>query len=47
LIRRIGAEEVEKLEGKQEPLKLTILEIQALIVEYKAKVKSLTGRSSV
>ena len=47
LIRRIGAEEVEKLEGKQEPLKLTIPEIQSLIVEYKAKVKALTGRSSV
>ncbi len=42
LVKRIGAEEVEKLEGKHEPLKLTIPEIQELIAKYKAKVKELT-----
>lgn len=41
LINRIGAEKVEWLEGKHEPLKLTIPEIQALIAEYKAKIKQL------
>lgn len=42
LIQKIGLSEVERLEGPQEPLKLKIPEIQALIAEYKAKVKSLT-----
>jgi hypothetical protein len=41
LINRIGAEKVEWLEGKHEPLKLTIPEIQALMAEYKAKIKQL------
>lgn len=44
LINKIGQAEVDRLEGKQEPLKLTIPEIQNLIAEYKAKVKVLTGR---
>lgn len=44
LIAKVGQAEVDRLEGKQEPLKLTIPEIQILIVEYKAKVKALTGR---
>lgn len=42
LVSRIGLAEVEKLEGPQEALNLTIPEIQALIAEYKAKVKALT-----
>lgn len=46
LIAKVGQAEVDRLEGKQEPLKLTIPEIQALIAEYKAKVKTLAGRSS-
>jgi hypothetical protein len=41
LIQKIGLAEVERLEGPQEPLKLTIPEIQALIAEYKFKVKQL------
>lgn len=41
LINRIGLERVEWLEGPHEPLKLTIPEIQALIAEYKAKMKQL------
>jgi hypothetical protein len=41
LISRIGAEKVEWLEGKHEPLKLTIPEIQALMAEYKNKCKEL------
>lgn len=45
LVNRIGIESVEWLEGKHEPLKLTIPEIQALIAEYKEKIKT-TGRSS-
>lgn len=40
LIAKIGQDEVDRLEGPQVPLKLTIPEVQALIVEYKAKVKS-------
>jgi hypothetical protein len=44
-VNRIGIESVEWLEGKHEPLKLTIPEIQALIAEYKEKIKT-TGRSS-
>lgn len=45
LVNRIGIESVEWLEGKHEPLKLTIPEVQALIAEYKEKIKT-TGRSS-
>lgn len=41
LVRRIGLEEVEKLEGKHEPLKLTVDEIKELIKTYKAKCKIL------
>ena len=41
LIKKIGLEEVEKLEGPHEPLKLSIEEIKELIAEYKAKVKEL------
>lgn len=41
LLIRIGAEKLDWLEGNHEPLKLTIPEIQALIAEYKAKVKEL------
>lgn len=43
LINKIGQAEVDRLEGPQEPLKLTIPEIQALIAEYKLKCKKLVG----
>jgi len=46
LIAKIGQAEVDRLEGPQEPLKLTIPEIQALIAEYKAKVKALSGKTT-
>lgn len=45
LIKRIGLEDVERLESKHEPLKLTVDEIKELIKTYKAKVKALTGRT--
>jgi hypothetical protein len=41
LINRIGLDKVEWLEGKHEPLKLTIDEIKVLIAEYKSKIKQL------
>ena len=44
LIAKVGQGEVDRLEGKQELLKLTITEIQGLIAEYKSKVKAATGR---
>lgn len=46
LIKRVGLEEVEKLESKHEPLKLTVDEIKELIKTYKAKVKALTAPTS-
>jgi len=42
LIKRIGLEKVEWLEGKHEPLKLTVEEIKELIAEYKQKIKQLS-----
>lgn len=45
LIKRIGLAEVERLEGPQEPLKLTIQEVQELIKVYKAKCKELLNSS--
>jgi len=45
LIKRIGLVEVERLEGPQEPLKLTIPEIQELIKVYKQKCKELPSSS--
>lgn len=45
LIRKVGLAEVERLEGPQEPLKLTIPEIQAQIASYKARVKLLESET--
>lgn len=42
LISRIGLAEVERLEGPQQPLKLTIPEIQELKAFYRAEVRRLT-----
>lgn len=42
LIAKVGQAEVDRLEGPQTALKLTIQEIQQLIAKYKAKVKELT-----
>lgn len=46
LIAKVGQSDVDRLESKQEPLKLTIPEIQDLIAEYKAKVKALTHQTT-
>lgn len=45
LIKKIGQAEVDRLEGPQQPLKLTVDEIQELIKDYKAKCKALTRSS--
>ena len=41
LISRIGSAEVERLEGPQQPLKLTIPEIQELKAKFRAEVRRL------
>ncbi|MBF3208519.1 recombination protein NinG, partial [Pseudomonas aeruginosa] len=41
LVRKIGAENVEWLEGPHEPLKLTIDEIKALKAQFRAWVREL------
>lgn len=41
LIAKVGQAEVDRLEGPQQQLKLTIEEIQELIAKYKTKVKEL------
>lgn len=43
LIKRIGLDRVEWLEGKHEPKKWTIPELKALKAEYQAKLKQLKG----
>ncbi len=43
LIKRIGLEKVEWLEGKHDPLKLTVEEIKELTAEYKQKIKQLSA----
>jgi hypothetical protein len=42
LIKKIGNEEVERLEGYNPPLKLSIPEIKEKIKQYKQKIKELT-----
>lgn len=41
LIRRIGAEKVEWLEGPHEPKRYTIEDLKAIKAEYRAKVREL------
>lgn len=41
LIKRIGLDKVEWLEGKHEPLKLSIAEIKEMKEEYKQKIKEI------
>ena len=41
LVRKIGAEKVEWLEGPHEPLKLTIEDIKALKAKFRAWVREL------
>lgn len=44
LVAKIGIEKVEWLEGKHEPLKLTIEQIQAIKKEYQSKIKELENK---
>lgn len=41
LIEKIGLDNVEWLEGKHEPLKLTIDEIKIMLADYRVRVKEL------
>ena len=41
LIQRIGADRVARLEGKHEPLKLSVEQIKALKAHFRAKVREL------
>lgn len=45
LVKRIGAEKVEWLEGPHEPQRYTIEELQAIKAEYREKLKVLIGAS--
>ena len=46
LVRRIGAEAVEWLEGPHEPKKYTVEELKAMTAEYRAKTRELKGRAA-
>lgn len=46
LVRRIGAEKVEWLEGPHEPKKYTIEELKAMTADYRAKTRQLKGRAA-
>lgn len=46
LLKRIGAEQVEWLEGPHEPKKYTIEELKAMTADYRAKTKELKGRAA-
>lgn len=46
LVKRIGAEKVEWLEGPHEPKKYTIEELKAMTAEYRAKTRELKGRAA-
>ncbi|HEJ2107989.1 TPA: recombination protein NinG, partial [Pseudomonas aeruginosa] len=46
LVRKIGAEKVEWLEGHHEPLKLTIEEIKALKAKFRAWVRELKRKTA-
>ena len=46
LVKRIGAEAVEWLEGPHEPKKYTVEELKAMTAEYRAKTRELKGRAA-
>lgn len=46
LVKRIGAEQVEWLEGPHEPKKYTVEELKALTAKYRAKTRELKGRAA-
>jgi len=46
LVKRIGAEAVDWLEGPHEPKKYTIEELKAMTADYRAKTRELKGRAA-
>ena len=46
LVRRIGAEAVEWLEGPHEAKKYTVEELKAMTAEYRAQTRELKGRAA-
>ena len=46
LVRRIGAEAVEWLEGPHEAKKYTVEELKAMTADYRAKTRELKGRAA-
>ena len=46
LVKRIGAEAVEWLEGPHEAKKYTVEELKAMTAEYRAKTRELKGRAA-
>jgi hypothetical protein len=46
LLQRIGAANIEWLEGPHEPKKYTIEELKAMTADYRAKTRELKGRAA-
>ena len=46
LVKRIGAEAVDWLEGPHEPKKYTVEELKAMTADYRAKTRELKGRAA-
>jgi hypothetical protein len=46
LVRRIGAEAVDWLEGPHEPKKYTVEELKVMTADYRAKTRELKGRAA-
>ena len=46
LVRRIGADKVDWLEGPHEPKRYTIEELKTIKAEYRAKTRELKGRAA-
>ena len=46
LVKRIGVEAVDWLEGPHEPKKYTIEELKAMTADYRAKTRELKGRAA-
>ena len=46
LVKRIGAEAVDWLEGPHEPKKYTVEDLKAMTADYRAKTRELKGRAA-
>ncbi|VVN20941.1 hypothetical protein PS662_04363 [Pseudomonas fluorescens] len=46
LVKRIGAEAVDWLEGPHEAMKYTVEELKAMTADYRAKTRELKGRAA-